>query len=506
MRVPLIVEPVVVEIMLANYFSIFYSGIEPYLPVTFTALAFMASSLTSIHVLLSRREPGSSIAWMALVWLAPLIGVTTYLMFGINRIKRRAESLRAAEEHVLTPPKVVPVSPSNLDDHIQIEPNAAIRQLLPLVDNVVERSLLPHNDFTPLFDGDETYPAMLEAIEEANHSVHLASYIFDNDKIGRRFVTALEAAHKRGVEVRVLIDAAGLRYSIPSIYTRFRRTGIKAVRFLPSILPPHFMTINLRNHRKILVVDGTTGFTGGINIRSHHLLADHPPHPAKDLHFRVQGPVVSHLQEIFAEDWAFCTGEDLSAAEYFPIIERAGHTLARGIPDGPDEDLDKLRLVIKGAISSASKRIRIMTPYFIPDPAMVSALTVAALRGVKVDILLPGTNNLPYVQWASMAHLRPLLKRGCRIYFSSPPFDHTKLMVVDGIWTLVGSANIDPRSLRLNFEFNVECWDRKLGDCLDRYVASRIDAADEMTFDDYERRPRLLQLRDGIASLLSPYL
>ncbi len=491
--------------MLFDTVSWLYTTVEPYLPVLVTGFLLSASTITSLHIILSRRDPGSSIAWIALVWLAPVLGVISYLLFGINRIQRRAESLREPEQPFISEPDVTPVTPEELDEMLPRR-GYHLRQLLPLVERVVERPLLPGNRIKPLFDGDQAYPAMLEAIEQAERSVTLVSYIFDNDDTGHRFVGALEAAKHRGVEVRILIDAAGLRYSIPSIYTRLRRAGVKAARFLPSVFPPHIMSVNLRNHRKIMVVDGKIGFTGGINIRSHHVLESEPSFPARDLHFKVEGPVVAHLQEVFVEDWEFTTNEQLRGPDFFPSIGEVGGAMARGIPDGPDEDMDKLRWTILGAISSAEQRIRIVTPYFIPDPSMVSSLAVAALRGVQVDIILPEVNNLPYVHWASMAHLRPLLKRGCRIFFTPPPFDHSKLMVVDGLWYLLGSANMDPRSLRLNFEFNVECWDPELAEQLDAYLDAQIEESNQITLEEWEHRSRLTKLRDGAAALLSPYL
>lgn len=482
-----------------------YQVSQPYLAMLFTALLVIATALTSVHILLSRREPGSTIAWTALVWLAPIIGILSYLTLGVNRIRRRAESLRTPEGQFRTKPDVAAVSEETLCACLS-EPCQPMVRLLPLINKVVHRPLLPGAKITPLFNGDQAFPAMLQAIEEAEHSVNLASYIFDNDTTGKRFVSALEAADARGVQVRVLVDAAGLRYSFPSIYTRLRRAKIRAVRFLPSFLPPHFMTMNLRNHRKILVVDGKVGFTGGINIRDHHILESDHSFPTRDLHFQIEGPVVAHLQEIFVDDWKFSTGEELRGPKQFPHLTEVGTSMARGIPDGPDENLDKLRWTILGAITSARRHIQIMTPYFIPDQSIVSALTLAALRDVRVDIILPEQNNLPFVHWAAMAHLRPLLNWGCRIFFTAPPFDHSKLMVVDGVWLSFGSANMDPRSLRLNFEFNVECWDEGLAKTLSTYIEDRLQDAHELTLEEYDRRSRFAQIRDGIAALFSPYL
>ncbi len=491
--------------MNADFFLDIYTAFRPYAPAMVTLLAFSAASVTSIHVLLSRRSPGSSIAWIALVWLAPLLGVISYLTFGINRIRRRAESLRPPHDSYRAEPIVDAVSPDVLADLLPTS-CSQMQRLQPLVDRVVSRPLLPGSKLTPLIDGDETFPAMLNAINGAQNTINLASYIFDNDNTGRQFISALEAAQKRGVEVRILVDAAGLRYSFPSAYSRFKQAKLRAVRFHPSLFPPHVMTINLRNHRKIMVVDGKLGFTGGVNIRSHHIIKEKHRSPARDLHFKVEGPVVAHLQEVFVDDWHFASKEELRGIGYFPPLERVGDSLARGIPDGPDENLDKLRWTILGAITSARSSVRIMTPYFIPDQSIVAALTLAALREVDVEIILPSHNNLPLVHWACMAHLRPILGWGCKVFFTDPPFDHTKLMVVDDIWILCGSANMDPRSLRLNFEFNLECWSHELAEDLNEFIDSRLDEATELTLEEYDSRSRILQLRDAIAALLSPYL
>jgi cardiolipin synthase len=187
-------------------------------------------------------------------------------------------------------------------------------------------------------------------------------------------------------------------------------------------------------------------------------------------------------------------------------LELAGDVLARGIPNGPDEDIGEMRTTLIGALTCAHERVVIMTPYFLPDDALSEALNVAALRGVQVDIILPEANNLALVKWASTAMLFQVLERGCRVWLSAPPFDHTKLMLVDDVWTLLGSANWDPRSLRLNFEFNVECYDRELVAELNKLVARRLEGARQVTLADVDGRFILVKLRDGIARLFSPYL
>ena len=229
------------------------------------------------------------------------------------------------------------------------------------------------------------------------------------------------------------------------------------------------------------------------------MLGLHPRAPLHDTHFRFEGPVVAHLQKVFAEDWAFTTGEILQNERWFPPLDAAGDVLARGIPNGPDEDFGEMRTTLIGALACARKRVVIMTPYFLPDDALAEALNVAALGGVQVDIILPQANNLALVKWASTAMLFQVLERGCRVWLSAPPFDHTKLMLVDDVWTLLGSANWDPRSLRLNFEFNVECYDRELTSELNKLVPRRLDGARQITLADVDGRAFLIRLRDGVA-------
>jgi cardiolipin synthase len=347
---------------------------------------------------------------------------------------------------------------------------------------------------------------MLQAIDQSRQTLSLATYIFDRDEIGLAFARALGAAVRRGVQVRVLIDAAGLRYSWPSIRRDLRRERVTYARFLPSVTSGHLTWMNMRNHRKFLVADGRVGFTGGLNIRLGHCLERKPRSPVQDIHFRVGGPVVRQLQEAFADDWLFTTGESLRGETWFPPLQPAGDVLARGVSDGPDEDFEKLRWTILGALAIARRSVKILTPYFLPDTAIVSALNLAALRGVEVDIVLPARSNLPFVQWASRAMWWQVLEHGCRLWLTPPPFDHSKLLIVDGSWALVGSANWDARSLRLNFEYNLECYDADLASRLEALIESKRRPARQVTLQQVDARPMPARLRDGLARLATPYL
>jgi len=474
---------------------------EPW-PYLLVGAQVLISGVASGHALLNKRE---STIWVALIWLVPFVGAILYATLGINRIQRRAHSLRGEQARPDAPAAGCVCSPAHFEAVLGSE-HAYLQGLTHLVQEVTQRPLLHGNRVHFLRNGDEAYPAMLEAINDAKHSVGLSSYIFSNDHAGGPFVEALGTAMSRGVEVRVLVDGVGRRYSWPPITRALARSGIPFSAFLPTLMPWHLPYANLRNHRKILVVDGETGFTGGLNIRENNLLEREPANPTRDLHFRVTGPCVAHMQEAFVTDWAFSTGELLEGERWFPELTSDGSVLARGISDGPDGDLHKLRWVILGAIGSARSRVTIVTPYFLPDASLIAALKVAAMRGVEVTIVLPGKSNLALVQWASTALLWQLLEAGCRIWLSAAPFDHTKLMLVDDAWILLGSANWDARSLRLNFEFNLECYDRGVVAHADEVVTSTLKVSRRITKRDVDGRRLPVKLRDAAARTLSPFL
>jgi cardiolipin synthase A/B len=461
---------------------------------------FLAALLASIHALLHKRDSRAATLWLGVIWFLPLFGPVLYLSLGVNRIRRRAVKLGVHKTFSRPVPENLGEPEHDGAEHL--------KHIARVVSRVATQPLTAGNKIEPLVNGDAAFPAMLAAIESAKKSVTLCTYIFDNDASGKQFVAALERAVKRGVTVRVLIDAAGTRYSWPPITYKVRRAKIPFAKFLPASIftPWRVATINLRDHRKSLVVDGQTGFTGGMNIRHGNVLAERPAHPVQDLHFRVEGPVVTELQEAFANDWAFTTGEILDGEIWFPEAKESGDVIARVIPDGPDADFENARWTLLAALAEAQVSVKILTPYFLPDNALVTALNLAALRGVRVDIILPAKNNLPFVHWASRAMWWQVLERGCRIWLTPPPFDHSKLMIVDGHWVLLGSANWDARSLRLNFELNVECYGREFAREMEKVIVKKISAAREVTLAEVDARSLPAKLRDAIARLFSPYL
>jgi cardiolipin synthase len=281
---------------------------------------------------------------------------------------------------------------------------------------------------------------------------------------------------------------------------------VRAARFLHTWVPWRMPFLNMRNHKKLLVVDGVVGFTGGLNIGAEYGARAPSDNYVDDVHARVTGPVVRYLTETFARDWSFTTGETLDEGIWWSPLDSAGLVFARGIRSGPDADIDKLETILSAALAQASTRVRIVTPYFLPDERLLFAIAQAHLRGIVVEILIPSQTDYFFLDWAMRAHLRFFEGAPAGNYFSPAPFDHAKLMTVDGEWCLIGSSNWDIRSLRLNFEFDLECFDRALAAEIDAIIDSRISRSHKFDPVALQSVPKWVRCRDAAVRLLLPYL
>jgi cardiolipin synthase len=415
----------------------------------------------------------------------------------MNRIRTRAQALPIPRDRNKS-------GPGPAMDAGDLPPEFS--ELAGIGDAVSRFERTEGNSVEILHNGEQAYPAMLEAINLATRHVFFSTYIFESNRTGREFIDALARAAARGVDTRVDIDGVGELYSKPKARKLLaKHPGIQVARFLPPRLIPPMLHINLRNHRKILVVDGEVAFTGGMNIGDRHLAADTDnPDRVVDAHFRLRGPVVGQLQRVFLDGWAFMTGQ---AAEDIPAVsEHAGPAMCRTLTEGPDEDLDKLLNVLLAAVSSAREQVAIMTPYFIPPRELVGALKAAALRGVEVTVVVPERNNLPFVHWASRNMMWELLQKGVRVYLQPAPFVHTKLFMVDRQYVQIGSANMDPRSLRLNFELVVEIYENAFAATIDQHFQAVLARSRPITLDEIDARPTLVRFRDALVWLWTPYL
>ncbi|MBB1628947.1 phosphatidylserine/phosphatidylglycerophosphate/cardiolipin synthase family protein [Achromobacter sp. UMC71] len=475
-----------------------------YWPHMVFGISLVAGAGAAVHAAMTKQDVRSAIGWVGLALFSPLFGALAYFVAGINRIRKtrlsqqRDEAMLVDAAQVETPSvDVAPIS------------GPQFASLKVLGDRVSRFRLLGGNTVQPLAGGDEAYPAMLQAIRGARHAVAMQSYIFDNDAIGREMGQALIEAQARGVQVRVLIDAIGSKYSHPPIVRMLARGGVPVARFMTNPLGVLRMPYaNLRSHRKVLVVDGRIGFTGGMNVRAAFVTALAGAATNVDTHFRVEGPIVTQLMSVFAHDWNFTTHESLPAAPWFDPSAQPphGNVPMRCVPSGPDRAMGSAHSILLGALAVAQRHVRIQSPYFLPDQPLIGALATAARRGVVVDIVIPGKNNLRLVDYAMTAQLDQVVRTGCRVWRSSGAFDHSKLMTVDDGWAYVGSSNLDPRSLRLNFELDTEIYDPAVA----RWIGAKIDAlvgkARRVTLEDLQQAPFAKRLRNKVIWLATPYL
>ncbi|HSM40407.1 MAG TPA: phospholipase D-like domain-containing protein [Afifellaceae bacterium] len=459
--------------------------------------AIAATAVTG-HVLLHKEDVRAATAWIGLAWLSPIVGPTAYFALGINRVARRASRIVRSAGASAQFPASPDFSTEKLPDDIRTTAVVGTRlTALPLTGG---------NRIEVLHAGDEAYPAMLEAIGKAKSTIALSSYIFRPDSVGAQFVDALKAAQARGVDIRVLVDGIGSGYFYSPVVRALLATGIEAARFAHDWRPWRMSFINLRNHKKLMVIDGVRGFAGGLNLGVENILKRQKGRGTDDLHFRLDGPIVGQLTTSFAEDWHFTTGEALDGPKWWPDIEPAGNVVARAVSSGPDEDVGTIEMILATAISQAREKIRIVTPYFLPDETLRSALSLAALRGVEVEIVLPERSDHVWMDWAMTAHLEHFPLDRIKCHLTSGPFDHSKLVTVDGQWCAFGSPNWDVRSLRLNFELLLECYGENMTKTVNGIIDDKIAGARQYTRDELDARSLPVRLRDASFRMLLPYL
>ncbi len=474
----------------------------------FLALAHViASLLVTAHVLLHNRDVRAAIGWIGVAWLSPAIGPFLYYAFGINRVTRRALRLpmpspRRGARGQHRGPDTSAADREMVGERLPDQ----IATIAAVAAKVTELPLLPGNRVDLLESGDRAYPVMLEAIENARTCIAVMSYIFRADEVGAAFIDALARARARGVEVRAIVDGIGGGYLWSPAVRRLHAAGIPVGRFMHFVLPWRMPFLNMRSHKKVLVIDGALGFTGGLNLGNENTRILHRRRQVRDVHFRIEGPAVSQLMLTFAEDWFFTRREVLDDPMWWPDIPSAGNVMARGVSSGPDDRLGELESVMAVAVCEARHRIRIVSPYFLPDQRLASALLLAALRGVEVQLVIPERSDHPVLDWAMRSHLEEFLQVGIACHLTPPPFDHSKLITVDGAWSLLGSANWDVRSLRLNFEFNVECYGEETAAVIDRLIDSKIARSKTLSARELSSRRAPIRFRDAATRLMLPYL
>ncbi len=493
------------------------------LPLWLFWLAAPLAAYAIGHALLRKGDPRSAWGWIAVCLLTPLLGPPLYFLFGVNRVQARGAQLKRDMPFSLTadgrPDPHAPHTPHTPHTTDKSTPESSPLAQLPdafpdawrnqaaLLYALTMDPLTTGNVLDIFENGEEAYPAMLHAIEHARRRVFLATYLFDNDETGRQFIEALTRAMRRGCDVRVVIDGmGGVKVRRESAASELQTRGVPCERFLsPRIFPPS-IHLNLRCHQKILLVDDDVGFTGGMNISDRHRVRAPGIHaPTQDVHFRVRGPVLTQMEAVFLWLWGFVTGQATTRPAMTPPTHDAP-LHCRMLADGPDKTVDSLTLALTAAIHAARRRVTIVTPYFLPPPTLQDALKTADVRGVQVRVVIPEKNDQPWIHRATCRMAARLLGAGVEIYLQPPPFAHTKLFMVDGEYAMVGSANMDSRSLRLNFELTMEVYDGGFVEQLEAYAETRVVAGTRLTYAALQNRSLPTRLVDGACWLLSPYL
>ncbi|WP_370931450.1 cardiolipin synthase [Bartonella sp. DGB1] len=489
-----------------NLLTICSEFIYDHYGIIIALLSFSLSLVASIHALMNKNDVSSAVGWVVFILFSPLLGAIIYFIFGINRIRRKnIKQLRIRMKQETTKQEN-----DRICNFIKEQKNNSLISLNKLGDSVSRFSMTYGNEIELLVSGDLTYRVMLEYIEKAEKSIILESYIFDRTGIGKTFVETLKRAVDRGVEVRVLIDAVGARYSFPSVYRSLVNNNIPVATFNGNLIAGlRLPYANLRTHRKILIIDGEVAFTGGMNISNNYFTEYKKEGCFQDVHFKVKGPAVRDLFKLALEDWYFTTKENLNTERW--SIKKADNlssenSLVRVVASGPDDDFSTNLKIIIGALSVAQKYIYISTPYFLPDNCFIVSLLTAARRGVMIDIVVPYNNNVKLIFKAMFAQFNQLLTQNCRIWLSQGQFDHSKLFTMDGVWSYVGSSNLDPRSFRLNFEVDMEIVDKSIANKIEKIINNRKQHAIRVTNKMLRNQPFYRRLINKVIWLGSAYL
>ena len=475
-------------------------------------------ALVALHCLRYRREPSAALLWIFAAWSLPFFGPLLYVFFGVNRVplkgwrkqrsdqeflseRRRREEEEMPLSYWRAVHESVAVEPS---DALACEHNRAMEAILR------DYPLLGGNSIHPLVTGDEAYPAMAEAIRRAQQHIHMQTFILGNDSSGTMFLDLLAERARAGVKVRLLYDHFGsTRAWLSGLFRRYRTVPNLQIEAWSQANPvKRQFQINLRNHRKVLILDGQAAFTGGLNL--HDVNISRPGRPAdRDYHFAVRGPIVQELQYSFLRDWYFMTDEDpetLLRKECFPHIEPAGKALVRVVNGGHTSEVENITDVFFATIGAARRQLLVVSPYLAPTPDLVRAFRAAALRGVEVRVLVPKRSNHLYAGMAGRAIYDELLEVGVRIFERHGPFLHAKAMLADDAVAVVGTANLDVRSLRLNYETNLVVYDEALIGELKRVVLEDLALSEELALVQWRSRPIRQRLLENFCHLMTPVL
>ena len=471
-------------------------------------LVFLVTGIpVAVMIILEKRSPFKTIAWILVLTLVPLIGLAFYLFFGQEYRKQKLFSRRG----VKSLSKIRRLSTKQLREiehtDLHLSPTVLERKnIIRLLLNNSDSLLTTGNQLKILNNGNETFEAIFTAIKGAQHHIHLEYYILEKDKIGWQIIHLLKEKRRQGVEVRIIVDDVGSWSLKEKFFTELRESGIEIYPFMEVRFPRLTSRVNFRNHRKILIVDGKIGFTGGINIADRYIEGLPKIGHWRDTHLQITGDAVATMQVIFAADWHFVIHENLTGEKYFhPLTEKNG-TPVQILASGPDSDWESMEQAYFSAILNAKEYVYITSPYLMPPQTILSALKTAALSGVDVRIIIPEKSDAVTSKWCSFSYVEQLLEAGIKIYFYQKGFIHSKTLIIDDNFSTVGTTNLDFRSMETNFEINAFIYEQKFTRSLLKHFLNDLKNSREIKLNEWKKRSWRFKLRESLAHIVSPML
>lgn len=479
----------------------------------FTSIQWVLSTLYIITILFvclmiifQNKAPVKTLSWVMVVLLVPFLGIIIYIFFGQDYRKRKIFSRKGLRDL------------ARMADHATMQIDS-INQLLSAESREVQekehiiklmlnndKSILTlYNEIDILINGSQTFPAMLESIRKAKKYIHIQFYRFEFDELGREFLAVLVEKAASGVQVRIIFDDVGSWNFPGATIKEMKSSGVEIFPFMPVSFPMFTNKLNYRNHRKIMVIDGTHGYIGGLNIARKYLFGLKDLGKWRDTHLRITGDAVAALNSIFLTDWFFVSGIILTHDyRYFTGTKVDSKCLVQITSSGPDSDWANIMQVYFSAIATARTEIAISTPYFSPDESILTALKTSSLSGVDVKLMVPAKADSVIADWNTKSYISELLDAGVKIYFFRKGFNHSKYMIVDGVLSVVGSANVDMRSFDLNFEVMAMIYDEKFAARMAKIFET--DLADSYLVEpkDWENRKRASRYKESLARILGP--
>ncbi len=479
------------------------------LAILLSLLFLLNLIFAAVVIFLERRDPSSTWAWLMVLLFIPFVGFILYLIFGQNLSRKRLfnwdDIKKIGIEDLISQQMQAVKSHTFSFHHPETE---AYNDLIfmQLINN--DAVLTQDNEVSIYTDGQDKFDALLEDIDQAEDHIHLQYYIFAKDDLGKRVRDALIKKAKEGVEVRVLYDDMGSRDLSKRFFRELIEHGGEVEAFFPSRIPFINLRLNYRNHRKLVIIDGKIGFVGGFNIGNEYLGLDSKFGYWRDTHLRIRGKAVNAIQARFILDWNQASHKHDVEFSHRYFIENlpAGDVAMQIVTSGPDSEWEQIKNGYIKMIMSAKKNILIQTPYFIPDESVLDAIRIAALSGVEVKVMIPNKPDHMFVYWSTYSYVGEILKAGARVYLYENGFIHAKTIVVDDKIASVGTANIDVRSFRLNFEVNAFIYHRETAEKLVISYNKDIELSTELTMDAYLNRTKMIRFKESISRLLSPIL